>query len=510
MTTWADLDVDVVNDLHLDPRNVRLETPEDVPEADLIQDLFSNEKALNLVEAIARVGLLTHEVPIVVNRSGKLVVVEGNRRVAALKAIQNPYLAPEYQARISKLTQEIDSLESLRRISVKVAPTQDEADQVIAALHTGNQRFAWTPSRQAAFFQAQIDGGKTVEQLLAQYPLIDVMKFVTRSRILEIFRNVDYQNVELKDYVRHRRRFPVSTLARLYDNEEFLHLVGLHVNEETGSVTLRASQSVFGVIAEKIVGDIKGKAINTRVLNSTASDSYKEYMSDLRETLDREIEEGEGGSRQSSGMPSSSPASATPSNTGSSRTPGSSQASASGATPSGAAGASATGQPEPPARENASAKAEPSKPKLKYLSVDNIAVASNRPASIHAIRQEVGTLNIERFPNAVLDLLRTFLEKAIKAYADSINVDIRTQVNVNGYVYMSSSLEWLERHLASIPPHRSFVQVVQKIRANRLSAFSGTSNHLNAINHNHQIVASPNDVREAWDLMAELIRFLVK
>jgi len=298
MTTWTDVEVDVVDDLHLDPRNVRLETPEGVPESDLIQDLFSNEKALDLVNGIAKVGWLTHEVPIVVERDGKYVVVEGNRRVAALKAVQNPYLAPEYQARISKLTQSIPSLESLRKIPVKVAPSQDEADQVVAALHTGNQRFAWTPSRQAAFFQAQIDGGKTTEQLLAQYPLIDVMRFVTRSRILGLFRSVDYRDAELKDYVKHRRRFPVSTLARLYDNEEFLNLAGIRVDEQEGDVNLTTSAEVFREIAEKIVDDIKERKINTRVLNSTKSDSYKQYMSDLRETLDRALEDEAAGERR--------------------------------------------------------------------------------------------------------------------------------------------------------------------------------------------------------------------
>lgn len=84
--------------MRLDPRNVRLDLPEGVPESDIVQDLFTNEKALALVEGITKVGLMTHEVPIVVERDGELTVVEGNRRDAALKAIQNPYLAPDHQA----------------------------------------------------------------------------------------------------------------------------------------------------------------------------------------------------------------------------------------------------------------------------------------------------------------------------------------------------------------------------------------------------------------------------
>lgn len=138
MSTWEELVVDVVNDIRLDPRNVRLDIPTGLPEPDIVQDLFTNERALSLVEGIAKVGLLTHEVPIVLERDSQLIVVEGNRRVAALKAIQNPYLAPDHQARIEKLARVIPDRNAIRRITVKKAPTQDDADQLVAALHTGN------------------------------------------------------------------------------------------------------------------------------------------------------------------------------------------------------------------------------------------------------------------------------------------------------------------------------------------------------------------------------------
>jgi hypothetical protein len=89
MSTWQELVVDVIDELQLDPHNVRLELSDGVTEGDIVQDLFSNEKVLTLVDGIAKVGYLTHEIPIVVRRKNDLVVVEGNRRVAALKAIQN-------------------------------------------------------------------------------------------------------------------------------------------------------------------------------------------------------------------------------------------------------------------------------------------------------------------------------------------------------------------------------------------------------------------------------------
>jgi hypothetical protein len=84
MSAWENVKVDVLNDLLLDPKNVRLGLSDNAPESDIIQDLFGNEKALSLVESICKVGLLTHELPIAIRRNVDLVVVEGNRRVAAL------------------------------------------------------------------------------------------------------------------------------------------------------------------------------------------------------------------------------------------------------------------------------------------------------------------------------------------------------------------------------------------------------------------------------------------
>jgi hypothetical protein len=83
MSSWPTLSVNVLHEVALDPRNVRLEIAADVPEADIIADLFHNEKVLPLVEGIAKVGYLTHELPIVVRRDAQLVVVEGNRRLLA-------------------------------------------------------------------------------------------------------------------------------------------------------------------------------------------------------------------------------------------------------------------------------------------------------------------------------------------------------------------------------------------------------------------------------------------
>ena len=488
MSTWEEIAVDIVNGVHLDPRNVRLDLPEGVPESDIIQDLFTNEKALALVEGIAKVGLLTHEVPIVVDRDGELTVVEGNRRVAALKAIQNPYLAPDHQARISRLASTVPDRETLRIIRVKKAPTQDDADQLIAALHTGNQRVAWSPARQAAFFQAQLDAGKTPEQLVAQYPTIDVRKFITRSKILELFRGVDYKDPAVGDYAR-RRRFPVSTLARLYENDKFLELVGISLDNEKSEIGLVLPPATFAQVAEKIVTDIRDGKINTRSLNKTSSERYVEYMDELRDLLDRIDDPVVHPPRYGSGTPG----------TGDSRSANS-------------GGANEAHESESKSDPNGSGAGSDSAtrfpPKRNYLSIENLVVPATFPPAIHEIVKELGAINIQRFPNATLDLLRTFLEKTIKAHAEVLGEDIKRGSSEAGFVYLSNCLVWLEEHFKSTG-QTAFVQPLQKIRGGRYG-FVGSKAHLDATNHNHHVFAVPDDVRECWATIEGVLKAVLK
>ena len=495
MSTWEELVVDVTNDIRLDSRNIRLDTPEGIPESDIIQDLFTNEKALSLVEDIVKVGFFTHEVPIVVERNGQLIVVEGNRRVAALKAIQNPHLVPDHQARITKLAQSVPDRDAIRRITVKKAPSQDDADQLIAALHTGNQRVAWSPARQAAFFQTQLDAGKLPENLISQYPTIDVRKFITRAKILELFRNVNYDDVSLGDYARNRR-FPVSTLARLYENDKFLNLVGIGIRNDTGDVTLSVSRDLFKQVATKIVSDIRDGVINTRILNKTSSDRYISYMDDLRNLMDQYRDDGPTDDGRPDKTPNSPP----------SPSPKRQKQHDSG------------NQEQKSSREQDDANPDSNEPerdksknfpkKKNYLDIGSLSVPPKFPPSIHKIVKELSTINITRFPNATLDLLRTFLEKTIKAYAATLNKEIKNSFNDQGFVYLSHCLKWLENHFKSTG-QGPLIQPVVKIRTGK-KGFVASKDFLDATNHNHYIFATPDDVRECWETIEGFMKAVLK
>lgn len=492
MSAWRETTVNVLETLRLDPRNVRLDTPAESPEVDIIQDLFQNEKAFELVQSIVQVGYFTHELPIVVSRDEELIVVEGNRRVAALKAIQNPYLAPVFQSRIDNLVRHLPLRETLQRITVMVAPSQEEANQLIAALHTGSQRVAWSRVRQAAFFDAQLEADATLGELAARYPTIDVRGFARRSSILKLFRNVHYQDPELAKFVR-KSNFPLTVLERLYSNSEFQKIAGIAVEPSTTQATVKDGHNFAG-IAEKVIGDIFYKRVNTRRLNSAKSDDFTEYLQEMRalSPIGRKLP-GDGGGESAEPTPTDFGFTEPDPSSSSSKTDSSDDSSR------------ADISTEPPVGPRPAAS-----PKQEYLNTSNLSPWQQYP-ELEKVFSEVGRIPIRKFPNATHDLLRTVLEKTIKAYAESRNAII--PVKRGSHVQLRDCLDWLVSEFDSreeCRPIRHHAKLLKDGTSGNKFLYQSSQSYMNDINYNFRSCAIPEYVEGAWITMRPVIAFMFK
>src|SRR5690606_10757408 len=90
--TWPTKD-SAVSSLHLDAKNPRLgRDPTSLSPRDIINHLFQHDQAGEVAESIARGGYFSNEPLLAVKEGGRLVVVEGNRRLAALKGLIEPGL----------------------------------------------------------------------------------------------------------------------------------------------------------------------------------------------------------------------------------------------------------------------------------------------------------------------------------------------------------------------------------------------------------------------------------
>jgi len=85
-STWEEEQVSVVT-LLLDPRNPRIPGGEMMEQGELLAELVAHDKVYELAKDIANDGLYPLESLLAIEDDGNLYVVEGNRRLAALKLL---------------------------------------------------------------------------------------------------------------------------------------------------------------------------------------------------------------------------------------------------------------------------------------------------------------------------------------------------------------------------------------------------------------------------------------
>src|ERR1051326_7796936 len=115
---WKPEEPNVTN-LLLDPNNPRIpDSGKELSQRDLIADLLENDKVYELARSIVTNGYYPVESLIVVIEKGKKYVVEGNRRLAALKLLLSPEGAPEkWERRMRNLSNQIEP-NSIRKVKV--------------------------------------------------------------------------------------------------------------------------------------------------------------------------------------------------------------------------------------------------------------------------------------------------------------------------------------------------------------------------------------------------------
>ncbi|MER8550438.1 ParB N-terminal domain-containing protein [Mesorhizobium sp. M0644] len=132
-----------VDKLSFDRDNPRF-TPEKRPasnsDAAFIAELAASADLGELIDSISTSGYIDIEPLIVIGRDDELVVIEGNRRLAALKALRSADLAR--QAKLSVPTLSDAVRKSLEEVSVYRVVSQDQARTLIGFKHINGPQ-AW-------------------------------------------------------------------------------------------------------------------------------------------------------------------------------------------------------------------------------------------------------------------------------------------------------------------------------------------------------------------------------
>lgn len=157
-------------DLELDRRNPRFGGDDVVPgkqgEVTIIKRLLEQADLLELVDSIAANGYLDLEPLFVVEEKGSPIVVEGNRRVAALKVLKDPELAKQAGITLPGISKEASATFGVVH-AIKLT-NRDEARQLIGFKHI-NGTHKWDSYAKARFaaewYRKERKTGTTLEQI---------------------------------------------------------------------------------------------------------------------------------------------------------------------------------------------------------------------------------------------------------------------------------------------------------------------------------------------------------
>ena len=111
---------------------------------------------------------------------------------------------------------------------------------------------------------------------------------------------------------------------------------------------------------------------------------------------------------------------------------------------------------------------------------------------------ELQTIDYAKFPNASADTLRTFLEIVLKKYLEEIG-SLPASKKPGGYIFLGDVLTKMKSDLNTAKNHK-LVQVINEIEKNKW--------YLDSINHNPDVFAVEGRVKDAWDQIQPLIKFV--
>lgn len=158
-----------VSSLSFDPENPRFTPDIDIDtrkDAEIIRELNENADLGELIQSIASSGYVDIEPLVVMENGGKLLVLEGNRRLAALKLLTNPKLAKEVDVQLPEFNP--TAAKTFSTVTVYRVDERIDARDFIGFKHI-NGPHRWDSFAKAKFaadwFQRERPNGVTLKDI---------------------------------------------------------------------------------------------------------------------------------------------------------------------------------------------------------------------------------------------------------------------------------------------------------------------------------------------------------
>lgn len=456
-----------VSTLLLDRENPRIPpTDQELSQGELLAELIEHDRVYDLAKRIANEGYYADELLIAAPRDGKLVVVEGNRRLAALKALLSPEAAPEqHQRRFRGLSAKVPK-SMIRAIPITVAPSRDAALPRIAEKHTRSMLQQWKTPQKARFYQSLLDQGKTADEICESHGLSpsQLDDFVRLGTLYQMACSLNLPT-DVQRYVANPRSFPLTNLERLIESQPGRDFLGVETHPKhvfRGRVPAAEFEKGFA----KMVADVAKGDVTSRDLNNT--EGINKYLRRIEDHRPDKSKKGSFTAKDIVGKPQKS------------------------------AATTATRQKKTKARRT-STKLVPSDLRC---GVDN--------QRIHDVFNELRRLKVNEFPNATAIMLRVLLELSVSHYLHRLGKTPELLKKFKGghtrpdwHPTLRQQLDFLLQEI-KLPLEPLERKALTQFRSGQHTSFSLVS--LDLFVHNMNVQPTERELRAIWAKVEPLLR----
>lgn len=439
-----------------------------------MQHLFEHYRALEVAQSIAERGFFPNEALLAYKNGKDCIVVEGNRRLAALKALQNPTLLEgSLRNKVEQLARSIEDKKKIAKVPVTIAPNREATDPQLVARHIGKPVYPWEAENRASFILDKLNEGYTNETLSDKlgFTTSDIQKARQTRAIADMARSLSLPE-EIIAKLNNPKAKLFSTLERVFDSttgKKYLNVQACPEHGLRGTTTKAEFERVF----KRLVTDVALRNVTSRTLNT--NENIEKYFKDW--PADEQPKKKKG-----SFLPKD-----------------------------------IIGQKKPPSPKQLSK--DPARPKRSSRESKTVLPKSLKVrhggTRIKEIHRELTKIKRDDFPNAGAVLLRVFFELVVIHYLSRIGVysKITESLKKKGKLqYENPTIrQMIPPLLNSIKPNFS-VQVASTIEKaimhNKAAPFS--ISELNSFIHNPSDMPTGRDLLQFWERTEPLFRLMLE
>lgn len=293
-------------ELELDTQNPRFILPVEANQEAVRAHLLKHEHIKELIAEIIQFGgIMPGERPIICSENGKMVVIEGNRRVCAYQLLLNPSLIPQgFQGQIPAPTEEV--VDDISQIPVDIISSRPEAAPILASRHIEGIR-RWPTLSKMQFFWVQLENGKSIDNIERESPGIKRAEIRNLINHYYLFKRAISLPVWTEQELMgplNQQDIEVTRFTRIFDIKRARSILGLTLNNPPQQPQWKFPANVVDKILELIMrAAFISRAINTRTSDIWKVPGLREYI----ESLDSTTTESPPETKETEGTPKPEP-----------------------------------------------------------------------------------------------------------------------------------------------------------------------------------------------------------